>query len=163
MSEEIKTEITQPATPAVETKVVEIEQSKIDTLINDAYKRGAKNGNKELNEALGELRQSNEQLQSQMKQQQDDLQFEKIVNEYDVDKPKYFKLELQEAQQQEDFNMNEWIDGLKQKEAHLFKGGNKPQPLRVDSANNNPQAPDFNSKVKGAKTMAEIYALQKEI
>ena len=96
-------------------------------------------------------------------QQQDDLQFEKIVNEYDVDKPKYFKLELQEAQQQEDFNMNEWIDGLKQKEAHLFKGGNKPQPLRVDSANNNPQAPDFNSKVKGAKTMAEIYALQKEI
>jgi len=160
MSEEIKTE-TQPVTPTVETKVVEIEQSKIDTLINDAYKRGAKNGNKELNEALNELKQSNGELQSQLQQQQDDLQFEKVVNQYGVEKPKYFKLELQEAQQQEGFELDSWVNDLKQKEAHLFKGATKQ--VQIDNSGNNQQAPDFTSKVKSATDMDELYALQREL
>lgn len=160
MSEEIKTETTEPT---VQKKVVELEQSKIDSLINDAYKRGATNGNKELGSQLAEAQKQIEALNGQIAQQQDDLAFEKVVSRYDVAEPKYLKIELDEARQNEDFDLDSFMNGFKEKQPTFFKGGNKPQPMRVDSSNNNQQAPDFTSKVKSAKSMAEIYALQKEI
>jgi len=162
MAEEQKTE-TATATPTVEKKVVELEQSKIDSLINDAYARGAKNGNKELSEALSQAQAQQQELENQVAQAKDDLAFQQVTSRYEVAEPKYFKMELDEARQSEDFDLDTFVNGLKEKQPTFFKGGNKPQPMKVDSTNNNQQAPDFGSKVKTARTMEELYALQKEL
>jgi hypothetical protein len=146
----------------LKTETVGLDQNKLDNLINDAFRRGAINGNKELSEKLEQSNKTIEELNNKMLQQAEDLAFEKISSQYDVAKSQYVRPELQEAMKSENFNLETFMNEFKEREPSFFRGGIK-QTARVDSSSNNQQAPDFTSKVKGARTMAEIYALQREL
>jgi len=53
----------------LKTETVGLDQNKLDNLINDAFRRGAINGNKELSEKLEQSNKTIEELNNKMLQQ----------------------------------------------------------------------------------------------
>lgn len=180
-------------TPKTENEVV-ISQSKLDSLIDKGFSKGANRAKSELANMLGvdsiqeaqELINSKRQadeanksdmdkaaeliqtlnntiegLESDNKKIQANAVIEKVVSENGIKDADYFKHLLAQASATEGFDQSTFIEQLKGDKPYLFNGGDI-QPKKVDSTSNRASL-DVSERVKGAKTMAELYALQNEM
>ncbi len=90
-----------------------------------------------------------------------DMAVQKVVSDNGIKDADYFKHLLAQASAGEDFDQSTFIEQLKGDKPYLFSGG-ETQPKRVDATSNRASL-DVSERVKSAKTMAELYALQNEI
>jgi len=183
---------TETETTTVET--VEMEQSKLDELMNKSFGKGAKKAENKLVEELGlsnidelknlvtakkeadeanksELEKAMETiatltntidtLESDTNSYKSKLELQQVANEHSIGDTDYFNHLLAQAKQSEEFQMETFVESLKSEKPYIFK--NNVQPKKIDSSNNSQQSPDFGTKVKSATSMAELYALQKEL
>ena len=112
-------------------------------------------------ELINTLNNTIEGLESNNNQMKADMEIQKVVSANNINDADYFKHLLLQASNGEDFEQSTFIEQLKGDKPYLFKGGDT-QPKRVDSTSNKASL-DVSERVKGAKTMAELYALQNEI
>ena len=180
-------------TPKTENEVV-ISQSKLDSLIDKGFSKGANRAKNELAEQLGvdsieqarelinakrdaddanksdmdkaaelinTLNSTIEGLESNNKAIQADMAVQKVVAENGIKDADYFKHLLAQASVSEDFDEASFIDQLKGDKPYLFSGG-EIQPKRVDATSNKASL-DVSERVKSARTMTELYALQNEL
>jgi len=112
-------------------------------------------------ELINTLNSTIEGLESNNKAIQADMAVQKVVTENGIKDVDYFKHLLSQASGSEDFNEATFIDQLKGDKPYLFSGG-ETQPKKVDATSNKASL-DVSERVKGAKTMAELYALQKQL
>jgi len=90
-----------------------------------------------------------------------DMAVQKVVSENGIKDADYFKHLLAQASAVDDFDQSTFIEQLKGDKPYLFSGGDT-QPKRVDATSNRASL-DVGERVKSAKTMAELYALQNEL
>jgi len=180
-------------TPKTENEVV-ISQSKLDSLIDKGFSKGANRAKNELAEQLGvdsieqarelinakrdaddanksdmdkaaelinTLNSTIEGLESNNKAIMADMAVQKVVAENGINDADYFKHLLAQASGSEDFEQDAFINQLKGDKPYLFSGG-EVQPKRVDATSNRASL-DVGERVKSAKSMAELYALQNEL
>lgn len=180
-------------TPKTENEVV-ISQSKLDSLIDKGFSKGANRAKSELAEQLGvdsieqaqelinakreadeanksdldkaaeliqTLNNTIEGLESSNKQIKADMAVQQVVAQNGIKDADYFKHLLAQASASEDFEQEAFIEQLKGDKPYLFSGG-EVQPKKVDATSNRASL-DLGERVKGAKTMAELYALQNEL
>ena len=100
-------------------------------------------------------------LESNNKMMVADMAVQKVVTENGIKDADYFKHLLAQASATEDFDQSAFIDQLKGDKPYLFSGG-ETQPKKVDATSNRASL-DVGERVKGAKTMAELRAIQNEI
>ena len=176
--------------------VVEIEQSKLDALIDKGFSKGANRAKAELLESLGfesvdelsaivqakreadeasksELEKSQDLINS-LQKQVDDLnnqnksmsesyRLKDLAMQNGINDAEYFKYLLDSTEKSEDFEEQAFIDSLKETKPYLFNAGSaQSAPPKVD-ATSNAKALDINQRIKGAKTMAELQKIQKEL
>ena len=192
MADEQKT--AEVETPKTENEVV-ISQSKLDSLIDKGFSKGANRAKTELAEMLGvdsieqakelinakresdeanmsDLEKANELiatlnntiegLESNNNQMKADMKIQKVVNANGINDADYFKHLMAQASASEDFEQEAFIEQLKGEKPYLFNAGVDNQPKRVDSTSNKATL-NAADRIKGAKTMAEIYQLQREL
>jgi len=180
-------------TPKTENEVV-ISQSKLDSLIDKGFSKGANRAKNELAEQLGvdsieqarelinakrdaddanksdmdkaaelinTLNSTIEGLESNNKAIMADMAVQKVVAENGINDADYFKHLLAQASGSEDFEQDAFINQLKGDKPYLFSGG-EVQPKKVDATSNRASL-DVGERVKAAKSMAELYALQNEL
>jgi hypothetical protein len=180
-------------TPKSENEVV-LSQSKLDSLIDKGFSKGANRAKSELASMLGvdsieqakelinakretdeanksdmdkaaelitTLNNTIEGLEANNKQIKADATIQQVVSENGIKDVDYFKHLLVQASASEDFDQSAFIDQLKGDKPYLFNGGDI-QPKKVDSTSNRASL-DVSERVKGATSMAELYALQNEI
>ena len=181
-------------TPKTENEVV-ISQSKLDSLIDKGFSKGANRAKSELAEQLGvdsieqarelinakreadeanksDLDKANELiatlnntiegLESNNNQMKADMEIQKVVNANGINDADYFKHLMAQASTSEDFEQDAFIEQLKGDKPYLFNGGVDNQPKRVDATSNKATL-NAADRIKGAKSMAELYQLQNEI
>jgi len=107
-----------------------------------------------LNSTIDGLEASNLQIRS-------DMNFQKVASDNGVKDTDYFKHLLQQAQKADDYDESGFISTLKSDKPYLF-GGLEPVKKAVDATTNRSSL-DVAERVKGARTMAELYALQNEL
>ena len=90
-----------------------------------------------------------------------DMAVQKVVSENGIKDADYFKHLLAQASATDDFDQSTFIEQLKGDKPYLFSGG-ETQPKKVDATSNRASL-DVGERVKSAKTMAELYALQNEL
>jgi len=90
-----------------------------------------------------------------------DMAVQKVVSENGIKDADYFKHLLAQASAVDDFDQSAFIEQLKGDKPYLFSGG-EAQPKKVDATSNRASL-DVGERVKSAKTMAELYALQNEL
>ena len=90
-----------------------------------------------------------------------DMAVQKVVSENGIKDADYFKHLLATASASEGFEQDAFIEQLKGDKPYLFSGG-ETQPKKVDATSNRASL-DVGERVKAAKTMAELYALQNEL
>lgn len=112
-------------------------------------------------ELIQTLNNTIEGLEANNKQIQADANIQQVVSENGIKDSDYFKHLLAQASKSDDFNQDEFITELKGVKPYLFNGGDV-QPKKVDSTSNKASL-DVSERVKGAKTMAELYTLQNEM
>ena len=100
-------------------------------------------------------------LESNNKMMVADMAVQKVVTENGIKDADYFKHLLAQASATDDFDQSTFIDQLKGDKPYLFSGG-ETQPKKVDATSNRASL-DVGERVKSAKTMAELYALQNEL
>jgi len=180
-------------TPKSENEVV-ISQSKLDSLIDKGFSKGANRAKSELAEQLGvdsieqarelinakretdeasksdldkaaelinTLNSTIEGLEANNKRIQSDMAVQKVVSENGIKDADYFKHLLATASADDGFEQDAFIEQLKGDKPYLFSGG-EVQPKKVDATSNRASL-DVGERVKSAKTMAELYALQNEL
>ena len=180
-------------TPKSENEVV-ISQSKLDSLIDKGFSKGANRAKSELAEQLGvdsieqarelinakretdeasksdldkaaelinTLNSTIEGLEANNKRIQSDMAVQKVVSENGIKDADYFKHLLATASADDGFEQDAFIEQLKGDKPYLFSGG-ETQPKKVDATSNRASL-DVGERVKSAKTMAELYALQNEL
>ncbi|MBT4122621.1 MAG: hypothetical protein HOE35_01660 [Candidatus Ruthia sp.] len=91
-----------------------------------------------------------------------DMAVQKVVSENGIKDADYFKHLLSQASATEDFDQSTFIEQLKGDKPYLFSGGEVTQPKKVDATSNRASL-DVGERVKSARTMAELYALQNEL
>ena len=181
-------------TPKTENEVV-ISQSKLDSLIDKGFSKGANRAKSELAEQLGvdsieqarelinakresdeanksdldraqeliaTLNNTIEGLESNNNQMKADMEIQKVVNANGINDADYFKHLMAQASTSEDFEQDAFIEQLKGEKPYLFNGGVESQPKRVDATSNKATL-NAADRIKGAKSMAELYQLQNEI
>ena len=189
MSDEIKTDNTAD-TPIAENKKVELEQEKLDALINKGYAKGAEKATQSVLDELGvdslesikealkakqeaeeaqktELEKLQEQLQAERvareelqktaEQAKQDAHLTKLAAENGINDQDYLKFQIEQAQTQEGFNEAEFIESLKETKPFLFESAPVKKP-KVDSSSNTGDI-DASQRIKGAKSMQELYAI----
>ena len=138
-----------------------IEQAR--ELIN--AKRDADDANKsdmdKAAELINTLNSTIEGLESNNKEIQADMAVQKVVAENGINDADYFKHLLSQVSGNEDFEQDAFINQLKGDKPYLFSGG-EVQPKKVDATSNRASL-DVGERVKAAKSMAELYALQNEL
>ena len=112
-------------------------------------------------ELINTLNSTIEGLEANNKMIQSDMAVQKVVSENGINDADYFKHLLSQASGNEDFEQEAFINQLKGDKPYLFSGGDT-QPKRVDATSNRASL-DVGERVKSAKTMAELYALQNEL
>jgi hypothetical protein len=100
-------------------------------------------------------------LESNNKMMVADMAVQKVVTENGIKDADYFKHLLAQASATDDFDQSTFIEQLKGDKPYLFSGG-EVQPKKVDATSNRASL-DVGERVKSAKTMAELYALQNEL
>ena len=148
-----------------EQKNVEMTQEKLDSLINQAYARGAKNAKDssaldEATKTIETLNNTIKDLEGREAQIKAQAEISEMVYRNEVADADYFQHLLKDAKQSEDFSEEAFVEKLKAEKPYIFKG--VKQQVQVDSSSN-AQTPSFEAKVKSATSMDEIYALQKEL
>jgi len=91
-----------------------------------------------------------------------DMAVQKVVSENGIKDADYFKHLLAQASAVDDFDQSAFIEQLKGDKPYLFSGGEVTQPKKVDATSNRASL-DVGERVKSARTMAELYALQNEL
>jgi plasmid maintenance system antidote protein VapI len=91
-----------------------------------------------------------------------DMAVQKVVSENGIKDADYFKHLLATASASEGFEQDAFIEQLKGDKPYLFSGGEVTQPKKVDATSNRASL-DVGERVKSARTMAELYALQNEL
>ena len=91
-----------------------------------------------------------------------DMAVQKVVSENGIKDADYFKHLLAQASATQDFDQSTFIEQLKGDKPYLFSGGEVTQPKKVDATSNRASL-DVGERVKSARTMAELYALQNEL
>ena len=91
-----------------------------------------------------------------------DMEIQKVVNANGINDADYFKHLMAQASADENFEQEAFIEQLKGEKPYLFNAGVDNQPKRVDSTSNKATL-NAADRIKGAKTMAEIYQLQREL
>lgn len=180
-------------TPKSVNEVV-ISQSKLDSLIDKGFSKGANRAKSELANILGvdsieqarelinakretdeanksdmdkaaeliqTLNNTIEGLEANNKQIKADATIQQVVSKNGIKDADYFKHLLAQASATEGFDQSTFIEQLKGDKPYLFNGG-EIQPKKVDSTSNKASL-DVSERVKGAKSMAELYALQNEM
>lgn len=180
-------------TPKSVNEVV-ISQSKLDSLIDKGFSKGANRAKSELANMLGvdsieqaqelinakretdeanksdmdkaaeliqTLNNTIEGLEANNKQIKADATIQQVVSKNGIKDADYFKHLLAQASVTEDFDQSAFIEQLKGDKPYLFNGGDI-QPKKVDSTSNKASL-DVSERVKGATSMAELYALQNEM
>jgi len=112
-------------------------------------------------ELIQTLNNTIEGLESNNKQIKADMAVQQVVTENGIKDADYFKHLLAQASATEDFDQSTFIEQLKGDKPYLFSGG-ETQPKKVDATSNRASL-DVGERVKSAKTMAELYALQNEL
>jgi predicted RecB family endonuclease len=112
-------------------------------------------------ELIQTLNSTIEGLESNNKNMVADMAVQKVVTENGIKDADYFKHLLAQASATDDFDQSAFIDQLKGDKPYLFSGG-ETQPKKVDATSNRASL-DVGERVKSAKTMAELYALQNEL
>ena len=112
-------------------------------------------------ELINTLNSTIEGLEANNKMIQSDMAVQKVVSENGINDADYFKHLLSQASGNEDFEQEAFINQLKGDKPYLFSGG-EVQPKRVDATSNRASL-DVSERVKSARTMAELYALQNEL
>ena len=112
-------------------------------------------------ELINTLNSTIEGLEANNKRIQSDMAVQKVVSENGIKDADYFKHLLATASADDGFEQDAFIEQLKGDKPYLFSGG-EVQPKRVDATSNRASL-DVGERVKSAKTMAELYALQNEI
>ena len=112
-------------------------------------------------ELIDTLNNTIEGLESSNKQIQADMAVERVVAKNGINDTDYFKHLLASASQQEGFEQEAFIEQLKGDKPYLFSGG-ESQPKKVDATSNKATL-NANERIKSARTMADIYKLQKEL
>lgn len=179
-------------TPTTETKEVVLSQSKLDALFDKAFRKGAKTASSDLSEQLGvdSIEQAKELIEAKRKldeEQKSDLEksqetiesltktieglensnkeiltnmeFQKVAMDNGIKDADYFKHLLMQAKKAEDYNEADFISELKTEKPYLF---GVQETKKVD-AQTSKQTLDVSARIKGAKTIAELNALQNEI
>jgi len=112
-------------------------------------------------ELINTLNSTIEGLEANNKRIQSDMAVQKVVSENGIKDADYFKHLLATASADDGFEQDAFIEQLKGDKPYLFSGG-EVQPKRVDATSNRASL-DVGERVKSAKTMAELYALQNEL
>ena len=112
-------------------------------------------------ELIQTLNSTIEGLESNNKNMVADMAVQKVVTENGIKDADYFKHLLAQASATDDFDQSTFIEQLKGDKPYLCSGG-EVQPKQVDATSNRASL-DVSERVKSAKTMAELYALQNEI
>ena len=112
-------------------------------------------------ELIDTLNNTIEGLESSNKQIQADMAVERVVAKNGINDTDYFKHLLASASKQEGFEQEAFIEQLKGDKPYLFSGG-ESQPKKVDATSNKATL-DAGERIKSARTMADIYKLQKEL
>ena len=112
-------------------------------------------------ELISTLNSTIEGLESNNKQIKADMAVQQVVAQNGIKDADYFKHLLAQASATEDFEQDAFIEQLKGDKPYLFSGG-ETQPKKVDATSNRASL-DVGERVKSAKTMAELYALQNEL
>ncbi len=112
-------------------------------------------------ELIATLNNTIQGLEANNKQIKADATIQQVVSANGIKDADYFKHLLAQASASEDFDQSAFIDQLKGDKPYLFSGG-EIQPKRVDATSNRASL-DVGERVKGARTMAELYALQNEL
>jgi preprotein translocase subunit SecD len=113
-------------------------------------------------ELINTLNSTIEGLEANNKRIQSDMAVQKVVSENGIKDADYFKHLLATASADDGFNQDAFIEQLKGDKPYLFSGGEVTQPKKVDATSNRASL-DVGERVKSAKTMAELYALQNEL
>tara|TARA_R110002020_G_scaffold166393_4_gene354374 strand:+ start:732 stop:1316 length:585 start_codon:yes stop_codon:yes gene_type:complete len=179
-------------TPTTETKEVVLSQSKLDALFDKAFRKGAKTASSDLSEQLGveSIEQAKELIEAKRKldeEQKSDLEksqetietltktieglessnkeiltnmeFQKVAMDNGIKDADYFKHLLTQAKKADDYNEADFISELKTEKPYLF---GVQETKKVD-ATTSKQTLDVSERIKSAKTIAELNALQNEI
>ena len=112
-------------------------------------------------ELINTLNSTIEGLEANNKRIQSDMAVQKVVSENGIKDADYFKHLLATASADDGFEQDAFIEQLKGDKPYLFSGG-ETQPKKVDATSNRASL-DVGERVKSAKTMAELYALQNEL
>ena len=112
-------------------------------------------------ELINTLNSTIEGLEANNKRIQSDMAVQKVVSENGIKDADYFKHLLATASADDGFEQDAFIEQLKGDKPYLFSGG-EVQPKKVDATSNRASL-DVGERVKSAKTMAELYALQNEL
>lgn len=127
---------------------------------------------KEQDEAQkSELDKTLEKLQAIEKEREDlaktleSTKFEATINSiaatHGITELDYFKMEYNKSSGNENFEVNSFIESLRESKPFVF--GQKPPPKTDKTSNNTNEQDDFSSRVKKAKTRAELDALYNEL
>jgi hypothetical protein len=112
-------------------------------------------------ELIATLNNTIQGLEANNKQIKADATIQQVVSANGIKDADYFKHLLAQASASEDFDQSAFIDQLKGDKPYLFSGG-EIQPKKVDATSNRASL-DVGERVKSARTMAELYALQNEL
>ncbi len=112
-------------------------------------------------ELIATLNNTIQGLEANNKQIKADATIQQVVSANGIKDADYFKHLLAQASASEDFDQSTFIDQLKGDKPYLFSGG-EIQPKKVDATSNRASL-DVGERVKSARTMAELYALQNEL
>ena len=84
----------------------------------------------------------------------------KLAAKHGIKEVDYFALQLSKTEQGEDFNMDEFVEGLKEEKPFVFGEAKK---AKTDTSGNNNQDPNDLKTVVGNLSFKELQALQKKL
>ena len=193
MSDETKTEVQTTTEQKSSEAEVTISQEKLNSLINEKFKKGAEKSKAELLDELGveslddlknivkakaeadeaqktELQKLTEQIEAErlekeaLAKKSGELEkanaINKLAAKHGIKEVDYFALQLSNTEQGDDFNMETFVEGLKESKPFVF--GEAKKAKTDTSGNNNDDPNDLNNVVKNL-SFRELQALQKSL
>jgi hypothetical protein len=112
---------------------------------------------------INSLQKQVDDLNNQNKSMSESYRLKDLAMQNGINDAEYFKYLLDSTEKSEDFEEQAFIDSLKETKPYLFNTGSANNaPPKVDTTSN-AKALDINQRIKGAKTMAELQKIQKEL
>lgn len=198
MSDEIKTDATKTETQTENSgngEGITLTQDKLNSLINEKYKKGAEKAQSDLLESLGidsvetlqsvvnakkeqeeadktELQKALETIdgltakvtesEKSMSQMKEDSTLSTLALKSGVKDVDYFKYEYNKEKAKEGFNLETFVNGLKEAKPYVFGENVAPTPSTDNSGNGAGSPNDLATKVQGL-SFAELQALQNQL